>query len=269
MKKTIFFVGLNMILIIVGLWGVILLNIFPPITVIQHIQKTLLLGTKPSTEQYLKKAISIDYPRVARIDISDWERVNILRKWAAEHLPWSSEAAKVKSLIQDKEAPYIFNLFAQNKGGVDCGSAGYALMKLYKFYGFESYEYHYGNLNGWNHALTLVKINHKGKNTLVVEDAFFNTTYTGMYGEPVDFFYLLQKARDGKTKEITLVKDDSWRHPNIDNYEGKREIYYSYTSYFDLEVNLTALLIPRLLEGSMTGESTDTLTKKIQSLVVY
>lgn len=254
-------------MIIVGLWGAVLL--VSPKIVQQHIQKILLLSTKPRAEQYLKKLISIEYPKIDRLDISDWEKVNILRKWAAEHMPWSSEAAKVKNLIQDREAPHIFNLFAQNKGGVDCGSAGYALMKLYKHYGLSSYEYHYGNLNGWNHALTLVKINHKGKNMLVMEDAFFNTTYTGMYGEPVDFFYLLQKVRDGNTKEFSLVKDESWQHPNIDTYGDKKEIYYSYTSYFDLEINLAALLVPRLLESSVTGESTDILTKKIQSLVVY
>lgn len=221
-------------------------------------------------ELHLKKLITISNPEINNKDIEDWKKVNILRQWAAENIPWAtSGSGQINNQIRGKEAPHIFNLFDQNKGGVDCGGAGYSLMKLYKLYGFESYEYHYGNLDDWNHAITLVKINHKGKNLFVIEDAHFNTTYSYLGKEPVDFFDFLKAVSEGNTNNLKLVKNGNKQHLSIDVDNNKRVKHYEGTDYYYLENHLSTYLIPRSVESVIDGEDADIIMKKIQSLVVY
>lgn len=239
--------------------------------------------SKTESPSLLKNKIANKYPLLDDNTVGDWEKVNILRRWASENIIWGFGSTQIKHLIQGEEAPHIFALFQQNKGSVDCGGAGYALMKLYKMYGFEAYEYHYGSLEGWNHAVSLVKISHKGKNILAVEDAFFNTTYTYSDQSPIDFFDLLHLIKNNEESKIKLIKNDKQQHlslcekkdicPDVDQsvlikkLDSTRSLYLSPTYFSEYESNLKSYLIPRILQIGVDKQSVTPMLNTIMGIV--
>lgn len=213
----------------------------------------------------------------------DFDRVNKIRSWASERTPWAYGRTQIKKSIQGKDAQQIFQMYEQNTGGVDCSGAAYSLMKLYKQYGFEAYEYHYGDLKGWNHVITLVKINYKGKDILAIEDAFFNVTYTYADGSPIDFFIFLTLIKNNQENLIVMKKNNNQKHYYICDEQDScpipsdkkkivrldtHKIKYETKTYFGLlERNYHSFLLPRFLQGSVDGVGVGDMMDRIKSTI--
>ena len=239
----------------------------------------------------LKQRIELAYPQLQNPKTNDFEKVNILREWVFNNVAWASNTLQVKEYIWNKEAPELFDILKdmdqKNKGGVDCSGYAYALMKLYKLFGYESYAYHYGNLDGWNDVITLVAIKYKGKEVLVAQQALFDSVITNNINEPYDFLRLLTDIKANKIDEAKIQQGKGIAHAAYcrknDNctydikdikIEQLSPVVIKYQSKFSshtLSNNIASFIIPRELQYSIDSDSEKRtlLFKKIKDLVLY
>lgn len=199
---------------------------------------------------------------------SDWDNVNVIREWVSTHTPSSSDSL----IIQDKlwkNSPYEMYLkFFLKEGGVNCAGYSYALMKLYREFGYKAFSYHSGRLDAFNHVITLVEIVYKGERRLVVEDATFDATYIDENKDPYDFFTFLDMVQKRRYASLRIIQSDSPPHlyicdrsqigacrtnskkdgPTITR--GTVETYYEKYGTNTIEHNKHIYLYPRILQTS-------------------
>lgn len=196
----------------------------------------------------------------------EWKNVNTIREWVATNTPSSSDSL----LIQDtlwRNSPYeIYLKLLLKGGGVNCAGYSYALMKLYREFGYKAFSYHSGRLDAFNHVITLVEITYKGKKRLVIEDATFDVTYMDDNMEPYDFFTFLDTLEKRQFESIHIIQSDSPPHTYICDLakEGNcrkdsikegpimtkknRQFYPEKLGANTLEANKHIYLFPRLLQ---------------------
>ena len=160
----------------------------------------------------LKQSVAKTYPQINDPNLSDWAKVNLLRRWAYQN----SDVAMNNSCLIDnpdlrpQNAAEIFSKFQQDKGGVYCGGASVFLTKLYQLYGFDAYALNMGKPSlsqSLTHVLVLVKIRHNGQEILVVQDALFNNTYTHLDRTPLDYFELIKLLKNRQESQVKVVQD--------------------------------------------------------------
>lgn len=158
----------------------------------------------------LRQIILDDCPKLKYKNITEYQKVCILRNWAANVIDCSDY-----DLLLNKRPAYtllsayeIYQFFDQNEGGVWCDGSSVFLLKVLGLFDFESYRLAYGSREpgGLTHAVTLVKIQEGENEILSVQDAYFNTTYETSTGEPLDYFDLLRLLKDKRANEIVLVE---------------------------------------------------------------
>jgi hypothetical protein len=179
----------------------------------------------------LKQSVATAIPEINNPNISDWEKVNLLRRWAYQN----SDLTMAKGCLIDspdlrpKSAAEIFSSFQKDEGGVWCAGMSIFLMKLYEQYGFESYALNMGKPSAADtlimgnppvgssitHVLVLVKIPHKGRNLLVVQDGYLNNTYTHLDGSPLDYFELIKLLKNRQENKIKVVRDQGASRDNL------------------------------------------------------
>ena len=167
------------------------------------------------TEQYpnmkLKQIILNDCPELKSKNITDYQKICIIRNWAANVIDCSDFDLTLDRRIANfysLTAYEIYQLFDQDKGGVWCAGSSEFLKKALRLFGFEAYDLYYGfkEPGGYTHAVTLVKIQEGESEILSVQDAYFNTTYELSTGEPLDYFELLRLLKEKRDNEIVLVE---------------------------------------------------------------
>jgi len=167
----------------------------------------------------LEKSIAATYPQINDPQLSAWEKVNLLRRWAYQQtdVPLKQQCLFDNQDLRTKTAAEILSGFQQDKAGVWCGGSAIFLMKLYEQYGFKAYALNMGKPSvsqSFTHVLVLVKIPHNGEEKLVVQDGYFNTTYTHLDGSPLDYFELISFLKNRQEDKIKVVQ----------NQDGFREI---------------------------------------------
>lgn len=151
------------------------------------------------------------YPRIAAADVTDHERVVMLRHWAWSHtnastLQWNSTTDQEWRL---SAAPEWFDRYAQGEGGSICGDTALGLQKLYTYFGYRAW--YLGSAGGPNvgHATTLVEIEYKGEARLVQQDALYNEEFRdARTDEPLDYFDMLQRLVDHRHATIRVCQSD-------------------------------------------------------------
>lgn len=142
----------------------------------------------------------------------EWKNVTTIREWVSTHTPSSSDSLLIQNTLW-RNSPYeIYLKFFLNRGGVNCAGYSYALMKLYKEFGYRAFSYHSGHMDKFNHVITLVEINYKGSRRLVIQDATFDATYMDDNMEPYDFFTFLDTLEKKKYGSIHIMQSDSPPH---------------------------------------------------------
>jgi len=168
------------------------------------------------TSAMLENVIASEYPEINNQNITDWEKVNILRDWAYEHTDYPNvsiqTSGKILNAIPEshfyqKEAPEIYSIYLNDQGAVVCSGSAYSLERLYEMYGYKSYFVNLGDpivANQTSHAITLVQINHNGKPLLSVEDAYFDYTIVDKEKNPIDFFEIVKLLRNERFSDIEV-----------------------------------------------------------------
>jgi len=174
---------------------------------------------KSNAAELLRQRVLADYPRLRDEKLTDWERVGLLRQWAWSHV----NLACTKSNLVDcdpripwreLDAPGIFQLFGDMRGGVFCGGTSRALAELYKLFGYEAWMVNSGSTGAESatHVITLVRIQDKGQSMLSMQDAYFNLAYAdAITGAPLDYFKMLELLAHGKHASIAVVEPDHLR----------------------------------------------------------
>lgn len=140
--------------------------------------------------ELIAREMSLDSP-----DRTAWETVNRIRDWAAGSIDFATESylldRDTSFRFQGRSAPEIFEAFFQDRGGVLCDGAAFALMELYTLFGFQASTLDHGQREVMTHVVTLVTISVLGKSMTVVQDPTFNLSYATRSGAPVDYFEML------------------------------------------------------------------------------
>jgi hypothetical protein len=163
------------------------------------------------TSDSLKRIIASEYPQINNQNITDWERVNILRDWAYEHTDYSGDAFNLDSNSSfnyyQKQAPQLYAAFLNDQGGVACSGDAYALQQLYEMYGFKSDVVSVGDPiigNHTSHAVTLVKIYQNNKSLLTIQDSYFGLTLMDNQKNPLDFFELIELLNEERYSDVVI-----------------------------------------------------------------
>jgi hypothetical protein len=161
----------------------------------------------------LTRRIEARFPRFGADDLSDWERVNILREWVYH----AAKEAEGPALLENRitrstltlTAEELFDHFRHDRGGGKCGLIGMALMKLYQLYGYPAYLVNMGDPGGAaTHVVALVQIHWNNKPLLAVEDAYLNLTFSDADGLPLDYFRLLDILRRKESASFRVLQGD-------------------------------------------------------------
>lgn len=142
--------------------------------------------------------IEKDEPRLANPNLGDWERVNLLRQWACEHVLWGSDSVQYHTFFNMNCAEFL-SLFEDNRGAVKCEGAAYFLMRLYKLYGYRASLLDLSIPGAITHAVVIVEINYKGRPLSVIQGSYYNASYTDNNANPYDYreiISLLEKHKD-------------------------------------------------------------------------
>ena len=240
-------------------------------------------------DKWLKELVIKDNPELLNPNVSDYEKVNLIREWAAMNtLVARKRSIKLddpKKNMQDpnyykQNASIIYYSFIMIKGGVWCGGTSYALAKLYELFGYESIMMNIDLKKGkWSHALNLVKINEDDKSRYVIQDAYLNSTFVHKNGSPLDYFDMIELLRQrkhggirikGSTSESNSMREyiDSDLFGNtirkieklmtLDDYEEvyKKEFTTFYKENNYPENNLyTYLAFDRIYDGSESPQT--------------
>lgn len=220
---------------------------------------------------------------------SEWKNVNTIREWVSTHTPSSSD----NLIIQDKlwkNSPYEMYLkFSLQQGGVNCAGYSYALMKLYREFGYKAFSYHSGRLDAFNHVITLVEITYKGEKRLVIEDATFDATYIDDNMDPYDFFTFLELLQKKRYTSIHIIQSNSPPHlyicdrSQVNNCRTNSkkngptiirenvETYYEKYGTNTIEHNKHIYLYPRIIQTSddlsFPLEDVDSLKKFLRKML--
>lgn len=196
----------------------------------------------------------------------EWQNINTIRQWVSTNTPSSSDSLSIREKLW-RNSPYqIFLKFALRYGGVDCAGYSYALMKLYKEFGYTTFSYHSGKLDAFNHVITLVSISYKGESRLVIQDASYDATYVDANMEPIPFFTFLHLIETKQYERIHIIQGDSPPHLYICDltnenrcrtnsikdgeiivHKGKK-LFYEKLGINTIEANKHIYLYPRLIQ---------------------
>lgn len=186
------------------------------------ISTTLYHGTSAADNvSKLKTIVADEYPQMNNLNITDFEKVNAIRQFVAEHNDWGNHEFQLDERwgYYTMTAPELYDLFLTDTGGTLCSGTAHELQQFYEMYGYSSYMVYSGKPSVFTHASTIVNISYNGKYVWSVQDAHVDETYTTVDGAPIDYFEMLRMLRNNDTSEIITVVGNSERDYFINSTE--------------------------------------------------
>ncbi|MBC7812876.1 MAG: hypothetical protein H7175_17100 [Burkholderiales bacterium] len=158
----------------------------------------------------LTPLIAEEYPEFLDESLTDWQKINILREWAYQHIDRAQNGLLLEDTsprnVNSMSAPELFEAFFQDEGGASCGLTNLSLTRLYQHFGFEAYTVNSGNVGTTiTHVAALVRVNYEGSDVLTLQDAYFNSGYVDDDGAPLDYFTMLAMIRHGDADSVHII----------------------------------------------------------------
>ena len=181
-----------------------------------------IIDHEPDKDKIKEKVIET-FPELKDDNITDYETVCTIRRWAANIISWSTYSLlfNVRDRYFDSLSAYeMYRLFNDSVGGVWCSGASLFLRKIYKIFGFEACVAGYGTPDAFTHTITLVKINDNGKELYSIQDAYFDITYESTNNNPMDYFRMLEYLKQKRDSEIAVVQSQPVINRKIYLYSG-------------------------------------------------
>jgi hypothetical protein len=189
---------------------------------------------------------------------SDFERTTFLREYVGTLIPIGRPDDRTRRLYATIDFvsfhPADFYLLFRNRSlSAQCGVTSFFYIKLLSALGFRAYQYSFGfTEHGYAqfvHSVALVEIARHEARRLIVQDPYFNLTYTTADGEPLDFFELLAALQKG---QYDLIATHS---PPLQAVLLIPDII-SYDPYLSEECRQRMIEALTLEDGSMTKKMT-------------
>ena len=200
-----------------------------------------------TSDVLLKNLVLSSVPEVGDPHLSDFERVSLLRHWAARQTDSSAREGLLDRASESnphaegfdfyhQDAPAIYAAFMEDWGGVWCRGTSYALENLYELFGFRAFSISFGIRGTYvTHVFTLVEIDREGETILSMQDADFDFTFTYADGRPMDYFEfldLLQQRRHQDVVALSSAEDLTRDYLEFD-MDGQVTKYQDFLSWQD------------------------------------
>ena len=162
---------------------------------------------------WLKKYIIKEIPALSNSSISDWEKVNLLRDWVAKNVVVARGIAPLEVeygySIYNENAAQLLAIQLSGEGGFYCGGISVTTKKIFNLFGYPAIVYNmvfrFEDGKFASHVITLVKINHNGKDMITVQDCFYNYTITYLNNnDPVNIFDMLDSLAKKRVDNLKM-----------------------------------------------------------------
>jgi hypothetical protein len=161
--------------------------------------------SREALKELVTQEMSLQHP-----GLSSWTVVNRLRDWGYANIDLATPHALLERNasfdFRHMGAAEFFTAFFQDRGGVWCGGAAYALAELYRLFGYRASIVDYGHPDVLTHVVTLVRIDDNGTRRTVVQDPTFNVAYAAREGTPLDYLDLLTALKEGQRQAVRLLQ---------------------------------------------------------------
>lgn len=186
---------------------------------------------------WLARYVEKQVPVLVDPAASDWVKVEALRKWTYQAVDKADEACLLDHDYGPRIAydlPAAMALLLENKGGFYCGGTAYMLTGLYRLFGFTSYAYNMGQLDGpYSHVVSLVEVQTEAGKVLAVEDAYLNYTLLEG-GKPIDFARLIALLGARRADRVEVATTFGACKPLLIQMEDEAEAVASLRKFYDV-----------------------------------
>lgn len=165
---------------------------------------------------------------------SEFEETVRMREFVASRINYGADSIRIDAQNPNWYRNSCATMYVEYENHRSTGNmltAATMLRRLYTDFGYEAYDYDMGVVGQERHAVCLVKIQHYGKQRLIIQDPTFNQTYTDSLGHPYDFFDLIEvlKKREfsnlerrfstfnpvpGTLQKDNVVRPGPWNSPD-------------------------------------------------------
>ena len=149
---------------------------------------------------------------------SDFEKTSFIRKKAAELIDGGMEHNDVQLIDKNWstwKAERYYNVFLRDSATVHCGGSAQFLKGIYEDMGYKATTYDIGCAGTIStHQLTLVWSG--VAQGYIIQDAFFNTTFTDSLNQPLTFNQLVFLLYEKRRRDIKIVQGEYDYIPNWD-----------------------------------------------------
>ncbi|MFC2153911.1 glycosyltransferase family 39 protein [Candidatus Altiarchaeota archaeon] len=168
-------------------------------------------------ELRLRDLVIEDYPQIVGGSTPSYEKVKLLRAWAAQNIDVSNErglldksnSGNPDSLgynFRSLDTPTIFAYFEEDRGGVWCWGTAYALMRLYEMFGYDSFIVDVGDIDiPVSHVFNLVNVDCDGRNVWSIQDAYVDVTFEHLDGRCMDYLEFLELLQQRRHDEVKIT----------------------------------------------------------------
>ncbi len=150
---------------------------------------------------------------------NDVEKVTFLREYAYQVADIKMLTPSLNQNFYNAPVHKIYNYYKQDLGGGYCGLTALFLHKLYSHFGFKSYLYDVGisSLKA-THQFNLVEIKDNDSLKTIIQDAYFNISYTDSCNIPLDFKAVLTKLYNRDKNLYMYTRNKYLQCEAITNY---------------------------------------------------
>lgn len=155
-----------------------------------------------------KDLILKEVPVVSQ-DVSDLEKVTALREWVFLNVPTSDSSLIINNLSNippnSIQGRIRIQIFREGLAGAWCGTTAQTLKKVYDLFGYEAYNVNQGDSSEADtHVISIVNINHQGKQLFSVQDAYLNYYLSDLDDNPLSYFKALTLLKARRDKDIKI-----------------------------------------------------------------
>lgn len=151
---------------------------------------------------------------------SDVEKVSALRSWVHQSIPAADSASDVSVVLghshHELTTAEMLSLAGRRDAGMMCGGHAELMRRLCRLLGYEAVAINFAVPGTTaSHVLTLVRVPVREQMKWLVEDAYFNTSYTSKAGDPLSFQEIIARVTTDRTGDLCDTKPWDVRAPAL------------------------------------------------------
>jgi len=198
-------------------------------------------------------------PVLQNDQVAPVQRIAELRNWVHRSIPAADSGSDVSVVLghshHELTTSEMLSLAGRREAGMMCGGHAELMRRLCRLLGYEAVAINFEVPGtGASHVLTLVRVEVRGQMKWLVEDAYFNTSYTSADGEPLSFQEIIACVAAGRTHDLRDTKPSNVRAPALMSSDRREAGDFEYVlQYWSLATTLGNLPAVRMRLEQLTG----------------